>query len=210
MLHFIFWLRRFRATICNLSQSYGMMERLSDEEILGLFRAGNREKAFRVLFEIHGKTVYNIALFTLNDETLAEDATQEAYIRIYRNLGKFKGDSKLTTWMYRIVKNVCYDHAKKRSHISMDDLSEAELRDEDYLSPDEDASMSWRHEELRDAVEKLPIKQRIAVTLYYFQDKSYEEIAAIMGMPLNTLKSHLHRAKASLAQILSHLEGSLV
>jgi RNA polymerase sigma-70 factor (ECF subfamily) len=187
-----------------------MMEHLSDREILSLFRAGNREEAFRALVEIYGQTVYNIALFTLNDEVSAEDVTQEAYIRIYRNLGKFKGDSKLTTWMYRIVKNVCYDHAKKISHIPMADLSENDLRDEESYSPDEGASMTWRHEELRDAVESLPVRQRIAITLYYFQDKSYEDIAAIMGMPLNTLKSHLHRAKASLAQALIHLEGSPV
>lgn len=187
-----------------------MMERLSDEEILAQYRAGQHEKAFRMLVEIHGKTVYNIALYTLNDEDLAEDITQEVYIRIYRNLHKFKGDSKLTTWIYRIVKNVCYDHAKKRSLVPMDELSEPDLRDEEYLSPEEGAAMSWRHEELRDAVEKLPLKQRIAITLYYFQDKSYEDIAAIMDMPLNTLKSHLHRAKAALAQTLSHLEGSLV
>ena len=92
----------------------------------------------------------------------------------------------------------------------MGDVGENDLRDEDYIGPDEDAAMNWRQEELRDAVESLPVKQRIAITLYYFQDKSYEDIAAIMGMPLNTLKSHLHRAKASLAQALSHLEGSLV
>jgi RNA polymerase sigma-70 factor (ECF subfamily) len=186
------------------------MEHRSDEEILALFRAGYRDKAFRALVDIHGKTVYNVALFTLNDESMAEDVTQEAYIKIYRNLEKFKGDSKLSTWMYRIVKNSCYDAAKKRRFVPKDDIEEMELRDPDAFSPDEDALIHWRQEELRDAVERLPVNQRLAITLYYFQDKSYEDIAAIMGLSLNTLKSHLHRAKASLAQALIHLEGSPV
>ncbi|MFC1535594.1 RNA polymerase sigma factor [Candidatus Neomarinimicrobiota bacterium] len=186
------------------------MEHLSDKEILDLFRAGNRDKAFRALVDIHGKTVYNIALFTLNDESMADDVTQESYIKIYRNLEKFKGDSKLSTWMYRIVKNACYDAAKKRHFGPVDEMEELDLRDPDGFSPDEDALIHWRQEELRDAVEQLPVNQRLAITLYYFQDKSYEDVAAIMGLPLNTLKSHLHRAKTSLAHALIHLEGSPV
>lgn len=184
-----------------------VMTTVADEEILDQFRSGYREAAFRILVETHGRTVYNIALFTLNDEVLAEDATQEAFIRIYRHLEKFKGDSKLSTWIYRVVKNVCYDYLKKRRHNPMDEMEERHLVDNDGLGPEEAVLSDWRHRAVRDAVERLPGGQRLAVTLYYFQDKSYEEVAAIMGQPLNTVKSHLHRAKAALAESLGTAKG---
>ena len=158
--------------------------------------------------ESHGKTVYNIALFTLNDEILAEDATQDAFIKIYRNLGKFKGQSKLSTWIYRIVKNVCYDYLKKKRHlVAWEDVAEGMEPAADEFGPEEEVMTNWQHQELRDAVQQLPVKQRLAITLYYFQDKSYEEIAAIMGQPLNTIKSHIHRAKAALERSLSYSKG---
>ncbi len=184
-----------------------MMTASADQEILDQFRSGERDAAFRRLVEAHGRTVYNIALFTLKDEILAEDATQDAFIRIYRHLGKFKGEAKLSTWVYRIVKNVCYDYLKKRRHNPMDEMEERYLVDNDGLGPEEAVLSDWRHEAVRDAVERLPVKQRLAVTMYYFQDRSYEEIAAIMGQPLNTIKSHLHRAKTALAQSLGTAKG---
>ncbi|UCH09678.1 MAG: RNA polymerase sigma factor [Fidelibacterota bacterium] len=185
------------------------MDSLSDIEIIEQFQAGNYGEAFRNLVEIHGKTVYNIALFTLNDEVLAEDATQDAFIKIYRNLGKFKGQAKLSTWMYRIVKNVCYDYLKKRRPIALADMEIEMDPASDEGSPEEVAMSSWQHEELRNAIQQLPAKQRIAITLYYFQDKSYEETAAIMGQPLNTVKSYLHRAKATLAKSLDFALGEV-
>lgn len=184
-----------------------MMTASADQEILDQFSSGERDAAFRRLVEAHGRTVYNIALFTLNDEILAEDATQDAFIRIYRHLGKFKGEAKLSTWVYRIVKNVCYDYLKKRRHNPMDEMEERYLVDNDGFSPEEIVLSDWRHGAVRDAVERLPAGQRLAITLYYFQEKSYEEVAAIMGQPLNTVKSHLHRAKATLAESLGTAKG---
>lgn len=183
------------------------MGSFAEEEILGRFRAGDREEAFRILVETHGRAVYNIALFTLDDEVLAEDATQDAFIRIYRHLGKFKGEARLSTWIYRIVKNVCYDYLKKRRHTPMDEAEERHLMDGNGFSPEEEVLSEWQHKAVRDAVEQLPVKQRLAITLYYFQDKSYEEVAAIMGQPLNTVKSHLHRAKVVLASRLGVTKG---
>ncbi len=101
------------------------MEAPTDAEILNQFRAGDREGAFQLLVETHGKAVYNIALFTLNDEVLAEDATQDAFIRIYRGLEKYQGRSSLSTWMYRIVKNVCYDQFKRRRTLPLDQENQA-------------------------------------------------------------------------------------
>lgn len=186
-----------------------MMEPPSDADILSQYRAGDRAGALKALVETHGKAVYNIALFTLNDEVLAEDATQDAFIRIYRGLEKYQGRSSLSTWMYRIVKNVCYDQFKRRRTLPLDLEDQAALMDTHNPTPEEQSLAGFRHSRVRRAVNRLPQGQRLAVTLHYFQDQSYEEIAAIMGQPLNTIKSYLHRAKAALASSLKDVEGSL-
>lgn len=181
----------------------------ADQEILEQFRSGNRDAAYQQLVEIHGKTMYNIALFTLNDEILAEDATQDAFIRIYRGLGRFRGTARLSTWMYRIVKNVCYDYLRKHRPEGLDEEFDSEaLADPVGTDPETCYESGWQHAQLRRAVGRLPEKQRLAVTLHYFQDLGYEEVAAVMDMPLGTIKSYIHRAKAALARTLGPEERS--
>jgi len=180
----------------------------SDQEILDQFRAGQQEKAFQALVERHGKTMYNIALFTLNDELLAEDVTQDAFIRIYRGLPRFKGEAQLASWIYRIVKNVCYDYLGKRQTDALEDEVERKLYDRDDPTPEEGFFQNESHQLLRQAVAQLPDSQKMAVTLYYFRQQSYEEIAAVMEEPLNTVKSHLYRAKRALARTVQPCERS--
>ena len=186
-----------------------MMTAVADQDILDSFRSGDREAAFQRLVEIHGKAMYNIALFTLNDEILAQDATQDAFIRIYRGLGRFKGTAQLSTWMYRIVKNVCYDYLRKQRPAGLDEeFDEEALADTAGTDPGTAYQSNWRHAQLRRAVGQLPQKQRLAITLHYFQELGYEEVAAVMDMPLGTVKSYLHRAKAALAERLGEEERS--
>lgn len=180
---------------------------MTDEEILSLFRSGDQNAAFQALVTTHGKAVYNIALFTLNDDVLAEDASQDAFVKIYRNLNKFEGGSKLSTWMYRIVKNVCYDHLKKRHTEPMDEYTETRLVDPDAYSPEEAYLRDTKHSRVRRAVGRLPEGQRMAISLYYFQQAQYDEIAEIMGQPLGTIKSYIHRAKRSLEKMLAPMEN---
>ena len=175
----------------------------SDAAILDLYRAGHIEEAFRKLVAEHGDNVYNTALFTLNDEMLAQDASQEVFLRVYRNLKRFKGDAQLSTWLYRIVKNVCYDLLKKRKPERLEERQESRLRD-DSPTPETEAMADWEHRQLHEAVAKLQYSQRLALTLYYYQERSYEEVAEIMEQPLGTVKSHLHRGKAALARLLGN------
>ncbi len=185
------------------------MMAVADQEILEQFRSGNRDAAFKRLVEIHGKAMYNTALFTLNDEALAQDATQDAFIKIYRGLGRFRGTAQLSTWMYRIVKNVCYDYLRKHRPEGLDEEFDSEmLADPVAANPETGYQSGWRHAQLRRAVGRLPEKQRLAVTLHYFQDLGYEEVAAVMDMPLGTVKSYIHRAKAALARALGPEERS--
>ena len=186
-----------------------VMTVVADQEILDQFRSGDQEAAFKRLVEIHGKAMYNTALFTLNDEVLAQDATQDAFVRVYRGLGKFKGTARLSTWMYRIVKNVCYDYLRKQRPAGLDEeFDEEALADTAGADPGTAYQSNWRHAQLRRAVGQLPRKQRLAITLHYFQELAYEEVAAVMDMPLGTVKSYLHRAKAALAERLGEEEKS--
>ncbi len=181
------------------------MAAASDAEILTLYRGGQVEAAFRLLVAAHGEKVYNIALFTLNDENLAADASQEVFIKVYRNLSRFKGDASLSTWLYRIAKNVCFDLLKKRHPERLEEDQERQLASP-APGPEAETIQDWEHRRLRDAVAALPEVQRMAVNLYYFQQYSYEEIAEVMDQPLGTIKSHLHRGKSALAAALPERE----
>ncbi len=184
------------------------MTGVDDQALLDQFRSGNPEAAFRELVAAHGKAIYNVALFTLNDEIQAEDATQDVFIRIWRGLKNFRGQSSLSSWIYRITKNVCYDFLKKRRLDPLDDEMERTLADTDRPSPEGQYLADERHLAVRRAVAQLPERQRMAVTLYYFHHRSYEEVAEIMEQPLGTVKSYLHRAKADLAGTLGGIEGN--
>ena len=185
------------------------MTGVDDQALLDRLRSGDPRAAFRELVAAHGKTIYNVALFTLNDEIMAHDATQDVFIRIWRGLKGFKGQAKLSSWIYRITKNVCYDYLKKRRPERLDEDGEQTLADNDRLDPEGEYLADERHLTVRRAVARLPERQRLAIKLHYFHQRSYEEVADIMEQPLGTVKSYLHRAKAALAGSLKEMEGRL-
>ena len=186
------------------------MTGVDDQALLERLRWGDPQAAFRELVEDHGKAIYNVALFTLNDEIMAADATQEVFIRIWRGLKGFKAQAKLASWIYRITKNVCYDYLKKRRPERLEEDGEGALADNGQLGPEGEYLAGQQHLAVRRAVARLPERQRMAITLHYFHQRSYEEVAEIMEQPLGTVKSYLHRAKASLAGALKEMEGRLV
>ncbi len=165
-----------------------------------LFQKGVDEKFFTLLVEKYSQQIYNVAVFTVQNEMMAEDITQEVFIKIYRKISNFRGDAKLSTWIYRITKNTCYNHLKRdKKYREMDEIP---THLSDGASPEIDLLQNDLHASVRTAVGALPGTQRIAISLYYFHDRSYIEIAKIMGIPLNTLKSHIRRAKQTLRTIL--------
>ncbi len=158
------------------------------------------ETDFRRLVEEHGRQVYNIVLFMVQDSMLAEDITQEVFMRIYRYLDRFRGDAKLSTWIYRITRNCCLNHLKReKRQRELAQLPE-DLPGEN--SPEKELIQAEQQALVRQAVGRLPSEQRLAIALYYFHERSYTEVATLMELPLNTVKSHLRRAKQALAQML--------
>lgn len=146
----------------------------------------------------------------------AADMTQDAFIRVLRSLGTYRGETKFTTWLYRLVTNICLDGMRRRGRPveSLDDqpggsgdesLTPSErLADTDrWTQPESELELRESATEVRAALNRLPAQQRVALTLHYFEDLRYEDIADVMGLPLNTVKSHIRRGKERLALLLS-------
>jgi RNA polymerase sigma-70 factor, ECF subfamily len=177
-------------------------------------QAGDRD-ALSALVQSQQTYVYSIAMSLMHNPADAADMTQEAFVRLLRSLGTYRGETKFTTWLYRLVTNICLDGMRRRGR-PVESLDEPvgndegqspgeRLADDDrWTHPDEEIELRESAAEVHQALEQLPPAQRLALTLHYFQDTRYEDIAEIMGLPLNTIKSHIRRGKERLAIVLSN------
>src|SRR5579859_4318719 len=180
-------------------------------------QAGDRN-ALSALVQSQQTYVYSIAMSLMHNPADAADMTQEAFIRLMRSLGTYRGETKFTTWLYRLVTNICLDGLRRRGRPveSLDDQGAPSqsgdgaqtagdrLADSDrWAQPEERLELRESATEVRDALAGLPAPQRLALTLHYFEDLRYEDIAEVMGLPLNTVKSHIRRGKERLALVLS-------
>lgn len=184
---------------------------MSETEMIKLCQNGDRS-AFNELVEQYQNQVVNIAYSMLSDREDAYDAAQEVFVRIYRSIGGFKGKSSLSTWIYRIVSNVCNDILRKRQRqaniISIntargneDEQHEMELEDSSP-TPEECMELSEQQRLVREALAELNDKYREIITLFDIEEMRYEEIAEILKCPVGTVKSRLNRARAELKKKL--------
>lgn len=189
-----------------------------------LEKAKNRDiEAFEVLIEGCRKKVYNISLRFLGNQEDAMDISQEVFIKIFRSLESFKGNSSFDTWVYRMTVNLCLDELRKRKNknvISIDESFPSE--DGDFKKQFDDKSpgpdvLAERKETKRiieDAVNSLNEEHRTAIILRDIQGFSYEEVARLINCPEGTVKSRINRARQALRNILfgkkELLEGKYV
>jgi RNA polymerase sigma-70 factor, ECF subfamily len=180
-------------------------------------QAGDRA-ALSELVQSQQTYVYSIAMSLMHNPADAADMTQEAFVRLMRSLGTYRGETKFTTWLYRLVTNICLDGLRRRgrpiesldepiSTRSGDDTQTAgeRLADSDrWTQPEEELALRESAAEVRAALDALPAAQRLALTMHYFEDLRYEDIAEAMGLPLNTVKSHIRRGKERLALVLTN------
>ncbi|MBV9545294.1 MAG: sigma-70 family RNA polymerase sigma factor [Chloroflexi bacterium] len=176
-------------------------------------QAGDRD-ALSALVQGQQTYVYSIAMSIMHNPADAADMTQESFVRLLRSIGTYRGETKFTTWLYRLVTNICLDGLRRRGRpvesldesVGSDEGQSASERladDDRWTNPQEEVELRESATEVRLALEQLPPAQRLALTLHYFQDTRYEDIAEIMGLPLNTVKSHIRRGKERLAIVLS-------
>lgn len=180
------------------------------ESLVERAQSGDRE-ALALLVERHQTQVYSLALAISRDPTDAADLTQETFVRLIRSVNSFRGDgATFKTWLHRMTVNICLDamRRKRRAPVTLETDDQDEPQHE-LSSPDQWSEPEWRAEwresahEVRAALKTLPLPQRMALTLHYFQDRSYEQIAAVMDLPMNTVKSHLLRGKQRMARLLA-------
>lgn len=162
------------------------------------------DEVFNKIIEMYGETIYTIAINTLQDEIAAQDVTQEIFIKIFKGLPSFRGDSKISTWIYRIAKNACYNYFKREKKFYNWAQLDLAMGISSQNDPEQKYDKTQEKERLHTAISQLPPNHRLAINLYYFNDLSYRETADIMELPLNTLKSYIHRAKKQLAEILDY------
>ena len=178
----------------------------TDEEWVGRCLAGDRE-SFAPLVDRHKERVFWLVLRIAGREE-AEDLTQEVFLRAYRALSRFRGESLFSTWLYRIARNVALSHLRKRSGkgeaLSLDEEGEEKIHllagggaDPEKAFEERDAA-----ERVRALVERLPEPYRTTLTLYHLHQLRYEEIAGVMGTPLGTVKTNLHRARRKLREMV--------
>jgi RNA polymerase sigma-70 factor, ECF subfamily len=166
---------------------------------------GDRD-ALQALIVSQQSYVYSIAKGIMRSDPDAADMTQESFVRLLRSIRTYRAETKFTTWLYRLVTNICLDELRRRGAPTavFDDVVTVEAADPDpWAQPEKWAAAVESASEVRTALEQLSMPQRLALTLFYFQDLRYEDIADVMGVPLNTVKSHIRRAKERLAEILS-------
>ena len=168
-----------------------------------------RESAFAVLFERHGRKAFDLAWRVLGDQSLAADAVQEAFLTVYRKGPRFEARAQFSSWLYRVVLNQSIDlRRRERRHrsVSLGDSSSAADAATDPpspgLSPEAAALQAERAELVRVAIDRLSPKLAAVVVLRYPEGLSYEEIGAMLGLPPGTVRSRLNRAHAALREIL--------
>ena len=183
--------------------------RLTEDLIVSYFQSGKKKEALDSLINSHGRSIYNIALFMVNETSAAEDITHDVFLRIFKGLSRFKGEAKLSTWIYRITHNVCYDYLKRKKKWKHEDLEILDGKKADFFNPDPQDSYfkEWTQKTVRSAVQELPESQRMAITLHYFHSLRYEDIANIMNVSIGTVKSNIHRGKQHLKQTLNPILG---
>ncbi len=180
---------------------------LTEKELISLLKKGDRD-AFNELVARYQSKVINISYNLLSDSEDALDASQEVFIKIYRNISTFRESSSLSTWIYRITVNICRDTLRKRQRTA-DTVSITGEDDETQDIPDTGSSpeLMTEHTELqlavRRAIAELSEEYKTVLTLCDIEGMSYDDISAILRIPTGTVKSRLNRARAALRKKIS-------
>lgn len=179
----------------------------SDFSLIEQARQGKLE-AFESLVHQYATRLYRVVRRVVNDDGEAESLVQEAFFRVWENLARYKNDRSFFPYLVTVALNLSRDLWRKESYfVSEDESLEFFQQHGDEADP---ASLAERNEELQllaRAVAELPPVYRAVVALRYDAEMSYEEIAAALNLPVNTVRTHLHRAKARLRRILEEKYG---
>jgi RNA polymerase sigma-70 factor (ECF subfamily) len=168
-------------------------------ELVARARRGD-PSAFEEIVREHQHRVYNLAYRMLRRHEDAEDVTQEAFLRAFEGMPRFRGEAALGTWISRIAANLCLSWLRskaRRVEVSVDAVAVVGEREEAG-----DAGRDELVRATRGAIARLPPKYRVAVVAHYLEGRSYEEAARVVGVPVKTFKTRLYRARKLLRRML--------
>lgn len=175
-------------------------------DLLERLRAGDAA-AFEALVRTHQHRVFAVALRMLGRRAEAEEVAQEVFLRAYRGIADFRGDSRLSTWLYAITSRLCLNRLASSDHRPGVEGEETLLRvPSSHGNPGSEAERRELGEALRQAIAALPEERRIVLVLRDLEGLSYEEIAEALGLEPGTVRSRLHRARM---EVRSRMEGYL-
>ena len=180
------------------SPSVKVPDREEDREAILACQAGDRA-AFDRLVERHQRQVYRLCFRYVNNHEDASDLAQDAFVKAYKAIGRFRGDSAFSTWLYRIAVNTCLNFRSAR-RMAQEELSET------LADPGTPVVQRMQERELsqqvREAVTRLPEKQRATLILKIYHDLTHEEVAGILGSSVGTVKANLFHAVGNLRKML--------
>jgi RNA polymerase sigma-70 factor, ECF subfamily len=181
---------------------------LTDEELVNNFLAGDNP-AFEDLLKRYLKPIYNFLYRLTNGSSATDDITQDTFIKVWKNLRRFDQSRNFKTWIFTIAKNTAFDYLKKKKEIPFSTFADEEGENwleniaEDNFLPNEILERKDLAEELDDILKKLPPHYRAILLLHYKEYFSLHEIAEILGVPYNTIKSQHQRGLKKIKQLLS-------
>lgn len=214
-MEFGIYFLKFFIKSCNLIKRTVVLYNMStipDQHYIDKILQGETN-AFAVLVDRYKDMIFTLALKMIKNREEAEEVAQDTFIKVFNSLIKFKGDSKFSTWIYKIAYNTCLDRLKKNkkeeSNISIDEFSAHLIKTMDNaLSALEDKE---RKQTIQNCLNLLPSEENFLLTLFYFEDQSLEEIGKIMSINANNVKVKLFRSRQKLAVILKkQLEPEII
>lgn len=169
-----------------------------DNELMLSFKEGD-VNAFEELIKKHEKSILNLVYRFLGSSNDAEDLTQEVFLRVYRAKDTWQPKAKFSTWLYRITANLCFNWRRRKTPLSLEDISPPPASTEENVDNPE------IKREVQKALLELPKNQRLALILCHYEDKSYQEISELLGYSVSSVKSLIFRARQNLKVKLKHL-----
>jgi RNA polymerase sigma-70 factor (ECF subfamily) len=178
-------------------------EELDERALIERCRAGD-DAAFGELVDKYKNLVYGLVHRLIGDPSQGDDLAQEVFLRVHRGLPYFRGDARLSTWIYRIIQNVCFEARSKRAAalLHMAPAYHADGRPVDPGRPDTAFAELELRDRLDKAIAQLPEQYQVLIAAHYLQGVQYEALAEALDMPLGTVKTHLYRAKRRLRELL--------
>lgn len=184
-----------------------------DVQLMLAFQAGDKQ-AFEKLMTAHFSRVLNFIFRYVGRRDIAEDLTQEVFIRVYKSVGNYQPQSKFQTWLFTIAKNLSLNELRAHKHkmVSMEEMIDTgedrvkiQFKDERQKTPAQQLLDHEQSQQIRKAIAELPENQRVAVLLRRYEQFTYEEIAEVMQVTPKAVKSLLNRAKENLRDSLKNL-----